>query len=57
MTLYCDRGGNVRSSSHAAADSLIFTRFNNSALATTIKVEPDIERAATSGLSSQPVKG
>ena len=27
---------------HAAADSLIFTRFNNSALATKIKVEPDV---------------
>ena len=57
MKLYCDRGGNVRSSFHAAADSLILTRFNSSALATTIRVEPDIESAATSGLSSHPVKG
>ena len=39
-----------------AADSLIFTRFNRSALATTIKVEPDIDRAATSGLNSHPVQ-
>src|SRR5450759_2302649 len=44
----------VLASYHAAADSLIFTRFNSSALATTIRVEPDIERAATSGLSSNP---
>ena len=51
-------GGHVESRRvGAAADSLIFTRFNSSALATTIKVEPDIERAATSGLSSHPVKG
>ena len=47
----------VLASYHSAADSLIFTRFNSSALATTIRVEPDIERAATSGLSSNPAKG
>ncbi len=35
----------------------IFTRFSKSAFATTIKVEPDIERAASSGLSSHPVDG
>ncbi len=35
----------------------MFTRFNSSALATTIKVEPDIDRGATSGLSSHPVTG
>lgn len=42
---------------HATLDSLIFTRFNRSALATTINVVPDMESAAIFGLNSQRVSG
>ena len=53
----CGAGETVCELIRPAVKVLIFTRFNSSALATTIKVEPDIDRAATSGLNSHPVNG
>lgn len=41
----------------AGAVSRIFTRFSKRAFTTTTRVEPDIDRAATSGLNNKPTEG